>query len=189
VEVVSLPLSGLKLVRLDVFVDERGFFLERFNERRFEETGLPAAFCQDNHSHSLPGVLRGLHYQMTPPQGKLVGVISGRILDVAVDIRPESDTFGQHASTVLSAGDGRLLWIPAGFAHGFFVLGAEPADVIYKVDHPYNPRSESGILWSDPDLEIEWPTARPIVSQRDLNLPSFAEYCQALSRTAVLAAR
>jgi dTDP-4-dehydrorhamnose 3,5-epimerase len=121
-------------------------------------------------------VLRGLHYQFSPPQGKLVGVTRGSIWDVAVDIRAESPTYGQSYGVELSDMNGRLLWIPAGFAHGFCVLGDEPADVIYKTDGEYNPTSENGIHWADPDLAIEWPVNEPVVSDRDEALESFATY-------------
>jgi dTDP-4-dehydrorhamnose 3,5-epimerase len=178
VNVVREHLSGVLTVELRRFVDERGFFVERYNERQFRDAGLPASFCQDNHSRSAPGVIRGLHFQTGPPQGKLVGVIRGRIWDVVVDIRPASPTFGSHLATELNDSDSRLLWIPAGFAHGFCVLGDDAADVLYKVDNPYNRETESGILWNDPDLAIAWPVPNPIVSERDRQLHSFAAYRQ-----------
>jgi dTDP-4-dehydrorhamnose 3,5-epimerase len=131
---------------------------------------------QDNHSLSKPGVLRGLHFQTQPSQGKLVGCSRGRIWDVAVDLRPHSQSYGKWYSAELSAENGRLLWIPSGFAHGFCVLGDEPADVQYKVDAFYNPKMEFGIRWDDPDLQIPWPIKNPIVSERDSALPSFADY-------------
>ena len=175
-KIVRERLDGVMIIELRQFVDNRGFFIERFNARRFLEAGLPAAFCQDNHSRSVPVVLRGLHYQTSPAQGKLVGVVRGRIWDVLVDIRPGSPTFGVHLATELNDANGRLLWIPPGLAHGFCVLGAEPADVLYKVDQPYNPSTEGGILWNDAELAIPWPIRDPIVSERDRQLPSFAEY-------------
>jgi len=175
-EVVRERIQGVVTVQLNVFGDDRGFFLERFSERVFREAGLPATFCQDNHSRSKPGVVRGLHYQTDPAQGKLVGVVRGRIWDVVVDIRPNSPTFGAHLSAELTGEGGRLLWIPPGLAHGFCVVGDEPADVLYKVDRPYNRETEGGILWSDPDLNIEWPVERPTVSDRDRQLPTFAQY-------------
>jgi dTDP-4-dehydrorhamnose 3,5-epimerase len=174
--VVRERLSGVLTVELRQFVDERGFFVERYNESRFREAGLPASFCQDNHSRSAPGVIRGLHYQTGPPQGKLVGVIRGRIWDVVVDIRPTSATFGSHLSTELNDADGRLLWIPPGFAHGFCVLGDEAADVLYKVDQLYNRETEGGVRWNDPDLAIAWPVTNPTVSERDQSLQTFARY-------------
>jgi dTDP-4-dehydrorhamnose 3,5-epimerase len=178
VKVSDLPLAGLKLIELDVHADARGFFIERYNETSFSLNGLPVRFVQDNHSRSAPQTLRGLHYQVRPAQGKLVGVVRGAIMDVVVDIRPQSPTYGRHLSIPLDDDDGRLLWIPPGFAHGFCVIGAEPADVLYKVDRPYERSSEGGILWSDPELAIDWPVKNPTVSARDEKLPPFREYRQ-----------
>jgi dTDP-4-dehydrorhamnose 3,5-epimerase len=172
----DLPLSGLKLIELEMYVDERGFFVERFNEACFQANGLPTRFAQDNHSRSQPRTLRGLHYQTHPAQGKLIGVTRGHILDVVVDIRPKSATFGAHVARELSDANGCLMWIPPGFAHGFCVIGDSDADVVYKVDQPYSRSSEGGILWSDPELQIAWPLKDPIVSARDRTLPSFTEY-------------
>jgi dTDP-4-dehydrorhamnose 3,5-epimerase len=174
--VTELALSGLLLVELKIHWDDRGFFVERFNQERFDAHQLPIAFLQDNHSRSGPGVLRGLHYQKDPAQGKLVGVIRGRIWDVALDIRPDSPTFGRWHSCELSDVNGRLLWIPAGFAHGFCVLGQECADLLYKVDSRYNPRGEGGVHWADPNLAIPWPVAKPSVSSRDDCLPKWDQY-------------
>jgi dTDP-4-dehydrorhamnose 3,5-epimerase len=168
--------DGLVLLHLAVNGDERGFFVERFKLSEFEAAGLPTDFVQDNHSRSAPAVLRGLHYQYDPPQGKLVGVTRGRIWDVAVDIRTDSPTFGQSYGVELSDMNGLLLWIPAGFAHGFCVMGDEPADVLYKTTAEYNAASEGGIMWNDPDLAVEWPTKTPELSGRDQRLPSFADY-------------
>jgi len=176
VTVTPLELDGLVLVELKIWGDERGFFVERFQASTFEALGLSIVFVQDNHSRSTPGVLRGLHYQSDPAQGKLVGVVRGRIWDVVVDIRPASSTFGQHIGLELSDVNGRLLWIPAGFAHGFCVLGEEPADILYKVDAPYNPATEGGIRWNDPELSVQWPIETSRVSERDRRLPSFAEF-------------
>ena len=178
--VTPLGLDGLRLVELKVRGDARGFFVERFHEAAFEAHGLPTTFVQDNHSRSAPGVLRGLHYQNEPEQGKLVGVVRGRVWDVVVDIRPESVTFGQHVTTELSDMNGRLLWIPPRFAHGFCVLGEEPADIVYKVDAPYCPATEGGLFWGDEDLAIRWPIKSPVVSERDRRLPGFAEFRAAL---------
>ncbi|HEX7316861.1 MAG TPA: dTDP-4-dehydrorhamnose 3,5-epimerase [Pyrinomonadaceae bacterium] len=175
-KVTRLELDGLILVEISIRGDERGFFAERFKHSAFRELGLPCDFRQDNHSRSAPGVLRGLHYQSNPPQGKLVGVTRGRIWDVAVDIRPHSKTFGRSHHLELSDVNGRLLWIPPGFAHGFCVVGDEPADVYYKVDQDYNPAGEGGILWSDPELAIPWPIGDPVVSIKDGALQDFAEY-------------
>ncbi|MDA1183709.1 MAG: dTDP-4-dehydrorhamnose 3,5-epimerase [Acidobacteria bacterium] len=178
--VTPLDLDGLRLIELKVWGDARGFFVERYRTDAFDAHGLPTTFVQDNHSRSAPGVLRGLHYQQSPWQRKLVGVVRGRIWDVVVDIRPDSPTFGRHVGLELSDTNGRLLWIPEGFAHGFCVLGDEPADILYKVDVPYNPATEDGIRWSDPDLAIRWPIGQPTVSERDRRLASFGEFRAAL---------
>jgi dTDP-4-dehydrorhamnose 3,5-epimerase len=174
-KISQLQLPGIALIELPIFRDDRGFFVERYNEAHFQAKGLPH-FCQDNHSRSVPGTLRGLHYQHQPAQGKLVGVIRGEIWDVVVDIRPTSPTYGKHLTVELTDRDARFLWIPAGFAHGFCVTGREDADVIYKVDQPYTPSSEGGILWSDPELAIAWPITEPRVSERDKQLPRFSAY-------------
>ena len=175
-KVTHLELEGVILVELDLHRDTRGFFIERFHAARFREFGLPTHFVQDNHSRSAPGVLRGLHYQHTPPLGKLVGVVRGQVWDVVVDIRPHSPTFGQHLSLELSDVNGRLLWVPAGFAHGMCVLGKEPADFLFKTDAFYNAAGEGGIFWADPELSIRWPVQHPTISSRDERLPSFADY-------------
>ncbi|NBO18286.1 MAG: dTDP-4-dehydrorhamnose 3,5-epimerase [Proteobacteria bacterium] len=176
-EITSTDLAGLRRVRLKLHRDERGFFTERFHAKRFAEEGLPTQFAQENHSRSAPGVLRGLHFQHTPAQGKLVGVVAGRICDVVVDIRPWSQTFGKYHAEELSADNGMQLWVPAGFAHGFCVLGEEPADVVYKVDTYYGPGGEGGIRYDDPQLNIPWPLKNPILSPRDSELPDWAQYC------------
>ncbi len=170
------PLSGLKLIELEVFPDSRGFFMERYNEDKFRSAGLPVHFVQDNYSRSHPRVVRGLHYQFAPVQGKLVGVFSGRIWDVAVDIRPNSPTYGQCYAIELSGENGLLLWIPPGFAHGFCVLGDTPADIVYKVTAPYGKNGEGGIRFDDPEFGIDWPVKDPIISDRDKALPTFADY-------------
>jgi dTDP-4-dehydrorhamnose 3,5-epimerase len=175
-QVTPLDVKGLLLLELKIHGDARGFFAERYQAARFAELGLPTIFVQDNHSRSAPGVLRGLHYQHTPAQGKLVGVTRGRIWDVAVDVRADSPTFGKYSGVELSDLNGRLLWIPPGFAHGFCVLGDEPVDLLYKVTALYNPPGEGGIRWNDPDLAVPWPLVNPTISGRDQNLPSFAQY-------------
>lgn len=172
----STTIPGLVIVELKLYGDARGFFVERYSEQRFAEAGLPTRFVQDNHSRSAPGVLRGLHYQQNPAQGKLVGVTRGRVWDVAVDIRPDSPHYGQHVGVELSGENGVLFWIPPGFAHGFCVLGDEPVDMLYKVTAPYSPAGEGGVLWDDPDLNIPWPIDNPTVSERDKGLVPFAAY-------------
>jgi dTDP-4-dehydrorhamnose 3,5-epimerase len=151
-----------------VFGDARGFFFESWNARAFSQAGIGAAFVQDNHSRSRRGVLRGLHYQISQPQGKLVRVIAGEIFDVAVDIRRTSPTFGQSVSVHLSSEDHRMLWVPAGFAHGFLVL-SEFAEVLYKATDFYAPEHERSIAWNDPALAIRWPEvgAPYILSAKD----------------------
>ena len=151
-----------------VFEDDRGFFFESFNERVFtDKTGVNVQFVQDNHSRSCQNVLRGLHYQIQQPQGKLVRAVVGTIVDVAVDIRRHSPTFGQWISCQLSAENKRTLWVPAGFAHGFVVI-SEVAEVLYKATDYYAPQHERCLLWNDPDLSIDWPlTADPVLSPKD----------------------
>lgn len=175
-KVESLALSGLKLLTLKAHLDERGFFVERYNQENFAALGLAFPFVQDNFSTSKPGVIRGLHYQFQPAQGKLVGVTRGKILDVAVDLRPGSSTYKKFVSVELDGQNPQLLWIPAGFAHGFCVLGNEPADVLYKVDANYNAVGENGIIWNDPEIGIPWPVTSPIISKKDQTLQTFAEY-------------
>ena len=175
-KIIDCPLKGLKIIELDVHGDSRGFFIERFHAGRFAEAGLPTDFVQDNHSRSAPNILRGLHYQHAPAQGKLVGVIHGKVWDVAVDIRKDSPTFGQYYGVELTAENGRLFWIPAGFAHGFCVLGDETADMLYKVTALYDAKGEGGIKFDDPEIGIQWNNVNPIISKRDEEQPSFAAY-------------
>lgn len=175
-QAITCPIDGLLLIELKIHGDSRGFFVERFNASKFEELGIPIHFVQDNYSRSAPNVLRGLHYQHNPSQGKLVGVTRGRVWDVAVDIRKGSPTFGDYYGVELSEENGLLFWIPPGFAHGFCVLGDEPADILYKVTGAYNPAGEGGIQYDDPELDIPWPLENPTLSARDKTLPSFAEY-------------
>lgn len=169
-------IPGLKIVQLNVLSDVRGFFIERYRSDHFAEAGLPSHFEQDNHSRSAAGILRGLHYQHSPAQGKLIGVTRGRVWDVAVDIRPNSPTFGQHMAIEISDSNGVLFWIPAGFAHGFCVLGDEPVDMVYKMTALYNAPGEGGIAYDDPQLAIDWPVKAPIISERDRKQQSFAQY-------------
>jgi len=157
-KVTPLSIPDVLLIKPRVFSDARGFFMESFNEKQFQEaTGLDVHFVQDNHSRSTRGVLRGLHYQQPPhAQGKLIRVLQGKIFDVAVDIRPNSVTFGQWLSIELSEDEPTQLWVPPGFAHGFLVL-SESADLFYKTTDYYAPGFEGCIRWDDPDLAIEWP--------------------------------
>ena len=176
VKIIQTPIPDLKLIELDIYKDNRGFFVERYNEKSFKELGLPTNYIQDNFSKSAPRVLRGLHYQNNPSQAKLVGCVSGKIWDVAVDLRKKSKTFGQHFAIELTADNGKLLYIPAGFAHGFCVLGDKPADVMYKVDALYSKEGEGGIIYNDPDLNINWPIKDPILSDKDKDLKNFRNY-------------
>ena len=169
-EVHDTHLKGVRLIIPRVFEDERGFFLETFNAGVFEECGLPVNFVQDNHSRSGRGVLRGLHYQFPSWQGKLVRVVSGEIFDVAVDIRPESPTYGQWYGVTLSGENKHQLYIPPGYAHGFCVL-SETVDVTYKCTALYNPSEDAGVRWDDPDIGIDWPISEPLVSEKDRNAP------------------
>jgi dTDP-4-dehydrorhamnose 3,5-epimerase len=175
-EISLTPLDGLKVIQLKIYNDNRGFFVERFNKKLFQDLGLPIDYFQDNHSSSLPNVIRGLHYQNNPTQAKLVGCLRGKILDVAVDIRKNSPTFGKYFSIELSAENGKLLFIPAGFAHGFAVIGNEMADVMYKVDNQFSKEGDGGIRFNDPHLKIDWQIANPIISDKDKNLPLFVDY-------------
>jgi len=152
-----------------VFGDDRGFFLESYNRKSMAALGIEHEFVQDNHSRSSRGVLRGLHYQIKQPQGKLVRVVSGEIFDVAVDIRRSSPTFGQWAGMALSAENKRMAWVPPGFAHGFYVV-SDTAEVLYKASDYYAPEHERSLLWNDPALNIEWPLAgEPLLSDKDRN--------------------
>jgi len=167
----KLEISEVILVDAKSFSDERGFFLESFKESVFASNGIDTKFVQDNFSHSVKGVLRGLHYQKKPKaQAKLVTALRGEIFDVAVDIRKDSSTYGRWVGEILSENNHKLLYIPEGFAHGFCVLSKE-ADVLYKVNQEYSPENEKGIVWNDPDIDIAWPTAKPILSEKDSKLP------------------
>ena len=174
--ITDSPLPGLKIIQLKSHEDNRGFFIEYFNKKTFSDLGLPLEYFQDNYSFSLPRVLRGLHYQENPSQAKFITCTRGQIYDVTVDIRKNSPTFGQHFGYELSASNAQALLIPAGFAHGFCVIGDEPAEVFYKVDNAYNKESESGIIYNDESLGIKWPIKNPIISQKDSQLKKFSEY-------------
>jgi len=165
-KVVSTALPDVKVIEPRVFTDDRGLFFESWNARALAEVGIAATFVQDNHSRSRRHVLRGLHYQIEHSQGKLVRCVSGEVYDVAVDLRRSSPTFGRAVGFSLSADDPRMLWIPAGFAHGFVVV-SDAADFLYKTTDYWHPEHERTLLWSDPALAIAWPVAAPFVNAKD----------------------
>lgn len=168
-EFFETRIPDVLLIKPQVFEDNRGFFMETWQAKTFAQAGIHAEFVQDNHSYSEQGVLRGLHYQIQNPQGKLVRVITGEIFDVAVDLRKRSSTFGAWVGKRLSAENKQMLWIPTGFAHGFYVL-SEHAECIYKCTDYYAPQHERTLVWNDPDLGISWPICKetdPIVSKKD----------------------
>ncbi|TRU31873.1 MAG: dTDP-4-dehydrorhamnose 3,5-epimerase [Microcystis aeruginosa Ma_QC_B_20070730_S2] len=167
-KVIPTEIPDVLIIEPKVYGDDRGFFLESFNQKDFrEKTGVNTTFVQDNHSMSLKNVLRGLHYQIPNPQGKLVRVVSGSVFDVAVDARKSSPTFGQWVGCVLSAENKRIFWVPEGFAHGFLVL-SDRAEFLYKTTNYYYPQYEKTILWNDADLGIDWPLQTPpILSPKD----------------------
>ena len=165
-KITPTRLADVLLIEPRLFADDRGFFVESFNDARFAAHGLPVGFRQDNHSRSAHGVLRGLHYQLDHPQGKLVTVVRGDIFDVAVDIRTGSPTFGQWCGIELHGDAPTLVWIPPGFAHGFCVL-SQSADIVYKCTELYHPEDDRGVLWSDPGIGIDWPISSPVLSSRD----------------------
>ena len=176
--ILPTELPDVKIVRREVFGDARGFFLESYNRRDFAAaTGVDVDFVQDNHSRSRRGVLRGLHYQIKQPQGKLVRVVRGAVFDVAVDIRRSSPTFGRWTGTELSEENQRQFWIPPGFAHGFLVL-TDTADFLYKATDWYAPEHERGIAWNDPAIGVEWPLdaiGEPLLSDKDRVAPALAQ--------------
>ncbi|GCA86202.1 dTDP-4-dehydrorhamnose 3,5-epimerase [Microcystis aeruginosa] len=167
-KVIPTEIPDVLIIEPQVYGDDRGFFLESFNQKDFrEKTGVNTTFVQDNHSMSLKNVLRGLHYQIPNPQGKLVRVVSGSVFDVAVDARQSSPTFGQWVGCILSAENKRIFWVPEGFAHGFLVL-SDRAEFLYKTTNYYYPQYEKTILWNDADLGIDWPLdTPPILSPKD----------------------
>lgn len=175
-KITPLAISEIVLIEPKVFGDERGFFFESFNQARFEETvGREINFVQDNHSRSMKNVLRGLHYQIQQPQGKLVRVVQGEVFDVAVDLRKSSPTFGRWVGQVLSAENKHQLWIPEGFAHGFVVL-SDTAEFLYKTTDYYAPAHERCLLWNDPVLNIQWPPGiAPVLSAKDTQGKPFNE--------------
>jgi dTDP-4-dehydrorhamnose 3,5-epimerase len=175
-KIIATAIPDLMIIEPTVFGDDRGFFYESFNQRKFNElTGLRAEFVQDNHSRSVKNVLRGLHYQIRQPQGKLVRVVQGLVFDVAVDMRRSSATFGQHVGVELSADNKRMFWIPEGFAHGFVVL-SETAEFLYKTTDYWAPEFERSLLWNDPALQIQWPhQGEPALSAKDQQGKLFSE--------------
>lgn len=174
-QIETFAVAGPKLITPQVFEDERGFFLERYNRQLFLDQGIDLDFVQDNHSQSTRGILRGLHYQLPPfAQTKLIWVTRGEVFDVAVDIRTASPTFGRWVGAVLSEANKQMMLIPAGFAHGFAVL-SDVADFQYKVTAYYSKAHDRGILWNDPALAIEWPLADPLLSAKDQEQPTLAE--------------
>jgi len=174
VNIVQTSLQDCVIIEPEVFGDERGFFLETFHTSRYADlAGISLPFVQDNYSRSAKGVLRGLHFQKTKPQGKLISVVRGEVYDVAVDIRKGSSAFGQWVGVILSEENKKQLWVPPGFAHGFVVL-SEIADFEYKCTDYYDPSDEGSILWNDPDLAIVWPVENPILSDKDLNANKLA---------------
>lgn len=170
-DIIKTGIPDLSVFCPRIFTDGRGFFMESYNRDRYRDAGVDADFVQDNMSLSKRNVVRGLHYQAPPfEQGKLVSVVAGRVLDVAVDIRFGSPTFGKFVMVELSAANHRQFWIPAGFAHGFIALEDDTV-FVYKCTNVYSPEHDRGIIWNDPDIAIEWPVITPIVSEKDARLP------------------
>lgn len=179
-EFIQTELKDALLIKPKVFRDERGFFLESYSKKVFQENGVDCDFIQDNHSLSVAkGVLRGVHFQNNPmAQAKLVRVVRGKVFDAIVDLRPESPTFGRWQGFELSAENFLMLFVPRGFGHGFCTL-EENTEFVYKVDNYYSPEHDSGIVWNDPDLKIAWPIENPVLSEKDKNLGSFKDLSQA----------
>ena len=178
--VIETKLPGCIIIEPKVFGDARGFFMETYQDKRYKEAGIALDFVQDNHSRSAHGVLRGLHFQKTRPQGKLVRVSRGRVWDVAADINPASPTFKQWVGVELTEDNHRQFYVPPGYAHGFVVL-SETADFQYKVTDYYDPADEGAIIWNDPDLAIDWSLAAPQLSAKDAAAQTIAQYVASLS--------
>ncbi|MBI6872708.1 dTDP-4-dehydrorhamnose 3,5-epimerase [Clostridium aciditolerans] len=179
---IETEIQGVYIIENDVFGDNRGYFMETYNEREFKAAGLDMKFVQDNQSKSKKGVLRGLHFQKNYPQGKLVRVIKGEVFDVAVDLRKNCSTYGKWIGVILSEENKKQLYIPEGFAHGFLVL-SEEAEFCYKCTEFYQPQDEGGLAWNDPDIEIEWPFEKIkgtdiILSDKDKKWPTIKNYNQ-----------
>lgn len=170
--IINTALEGVIIIKPEIFTDNRGFFMETYSRDRYKEAGIAGNFVQDNLSYSMKGTLRGLHFQTKRPQAKLVQVVTGEIFDVAVDIRPGSSTFGKWTGVYLSGKNKRQMFIPEGFAHGFCVI-SEAAHFLYKCSDFYFQHDEGGIIWSDPDIGIDWPIKDPIISEKDKQLPLF----------------
>ncbi|EMG36460.1 dTDP-4-dehydrorhamnose 3,5-epimerase [Desulfocurvibacter africanus PCS] len=173
-EVVRTDIEGVLLIKPKAFGDHRGFFLETFQAQRYAQAGIDLPFVQDNLSRSRQGILRGLHFQRSHPQGKLVSVTRGRVFDVAVDIRPDSLTFGKWYGAVLDDENHHQLWVAPGLAHGFCVM-SETADFTYKCTDYYHPEDEGCLRWNDPDIGIDWPVDNPTLSDKDAKAPSLRE--------------
>ena len=174
-KVEETPIEGLLIIQPDVYFDERGYFIETYNKEKFKELGINFDFLQDNQSQSSKGVLRGLHFQNPPyAQGKLVSVIAGAVIDIAVDLRRKSKTYGSYFALELSEQNKTIFWIPPGFAHGFVSL-QDNTIFSYKCTQVYNKHSEASIRWDDPDLAIDWKIQNPIISEKDRNAPFFKE--------------
>lgn len=174
-EVIQTAIEGVLLIKPKIWGDARGYFVETWQQERYAEAGMTLPFVQDNHSRSSYGILRGLHYQKTRPQGKLVSVSLGKVYDVAVDIRKDSPTYGQWFGAELTAENQHQLWVAPGLAHGF-VVTSDVAHFHYKCTEYYHPEDEAGILWNDPTLNINWPVAAPILSAKDTVAPLFADF-------------
>ncbi len=174
-EVVAAPLAGVMLIKPKVWGDSRGYFVETWQQERYAAAGIDASFVQDNYSMSTCGILRGLHFQKTRPQGKLVSVSLGKVFDVAVDIRPGSPTLGQWYGVELTQDNQWQLWVPPGMAHGF-VVTSQVAHFHYKCTDYYCPEDEGGIRWNDPDLAVAWPVTQPLLSDKDQHTPSWREF-------------
>ncbi len=179
IEIQQTNLKGVLLITLQIFRDQRGFFIESYNYQDFSAAGITETFVQDNHSKSQKGVLRGLHYQYPHPQGKLVRVLKGKIYDVIVDIRIGSPTYGKYFGVTLTEDSPLIIFVPIGFAHGFLVL-EDYTEILYKVTDLYHPKGDAGISWDDPDIGIAWPLKEtgilyPILSEKDRNLPALRD--------------
>jgi len=173
-KVIETTLPGVMLIKPDINADARGFLLESYQKHRYEEIGITNNFVQDNHSHSIKGVLRGMHYQLKNPQGKLISVIKGEVFDVAVDIRYGSPNYGQWYGVNLSDENHYQVYIPEGFAHGFCVL-SESTDIVYKCTDYYSPEDERAVIWNDPDIAIDWPINSIELSKKDSYAPKLAD--------------